>query len=358
MKPRRGGNVPTLADVAREAGVSKMAASYALNGGRSSAGVSAETRERVLAAAERLRYRPNASARALASQRTNAIGFIANFSGEDANVYFLDVFNGIIRGATDAGQTTSVFPLNSWLEAPTRMPALCDGRVDGLVVLAPQLEDDCIAWMPTHTPMVSVHANQYARGWVNIESDDGEGAYEMVRHMLALGHRRILYVGGPETFPAANLRVDGYLRAHAEAGVVPAPDHVARAPFNVEGGKAALNNWLQHHRGEPLPEVVFGGNDAIAVGCMEALLARGLNIPRDISVAGFDHTLLARTRHMAAVRQPLYEMGRHAVEVLMQLIETHRQGLPYMGSRNVVLPVKTVLDMTLSEPRRTPLAIA
>jgi LacI family transcriptional regulator len=103
---------------------------------------------------------------------------------------------------------------------------------------------------------------------------------------------------------------------------------------------------------------VFGGNDAIAVGCMETLMARGLRVPDDVSVAGFDNTLLARTLHMAAVRQPLLEMGRQAVEVLMQLIEAHRQGEPYDGPFNIALPARTVPGRTLSAPRRTPLIVA
>jgi LacI family transcriptional regulator len=355
---RRRSSLPTLADVAREAGVSEMAASSALNGGRSSARVSAETRERVLAAAQRLRYRPNATARALASQRTNAIGFVANLMGDEPNLYFLEVFSGVIQGATAAQQTTAVFSLASWDEAPTRIPALCDGRVDGLVVLAPQLEDDGTTWLPEHTPMVSVHANRLARGRVNLESDDEAGAYEMVRGMLALGHRRILHVAGPAGFPSADRRVDGYLRAHAEGGVTPQPDHVVRTPFTAEGGSETMQAWLARHRGQPLPEAVFGGNDAIAVGCMETLMARGLRVPDDVSVAGFDNTLLARTLHMAAVRQPLLEMGRQAVEVLMQLIEAHRQGEPYDGPFNIALPARTVPGRTLSAPRRTPLIVA
>lgn len=355
---RRRSGLPTLADVAREAGVSEMAASSALNGRRSSARVSAETRERVLAAAERLRYRPNATARALAYQRTNTIGFVVHFMNEEANLYFLEVFSGVIKGATAAGLTTSIFTLGSWEEAPTRIPALCDGRVDGLVVLAPELEDDGAAWLPKHTPMVSVHSNQLARGRVNIESDEEGGAYEMVRQMLALGHRRILHVGGPVGFPGADRRVAGYLRAHADAGVEPAAGHVVRAPFTVEGGREAMRDWLQRHGGQPLPEAVFGGNDAIAVGCMETLMARGLRVPGDVSIAGFDHTLLARTLHMAAVRQPLQEMGRRAVEVLMQLVEAQRRGEVYEGPDNIVLPAETRAGSTLAQPRRTPLIVA
>jgi LacI family transcriptional regulator len=356
-KAGRRSSMPTLADVAREAGVSKMAASTALNGGRSSVRVSAETRERVIAAAQRLKYRPNANARALAFRRTDAIGFVANVMGDDPSLYFLEVFNGFLQGAMAARQTTAVFTLGSWEEAPTRIPALCDGRVDGLVVLAPRLEDDGETWLPEHTPMVSVHANRQARGKVNFESDDEAGAYELVRCMLALGHRRILHVAGPKGFAGADRRVDGYFRAHAEAGVAPLPDPVVHAAFTADAGSAAMQAWLQRHRGAPLPEAVFGGNDAIAAGCMETLAARGLNVPGDISVVGYDHTLLARTLHMAAARQPLQEMGRQAVQVLMHLIDGHRRGEPYRGPLNIVLPTDIVPGRTLAAPRRTTLTI-
>jgi len=359
LKARRPGGVPTLADVAREAGVSKMAASAALNGNQGSSRVSAETRERVMAAVARLRYRPNANARALTYRRTHAIGFVTNLMGKVPNPYCMEVFGGVVQGAVAAGQTAAVFSLGSWDEAPTCIHTLCDGRVDGLVVLAPRLEDDGQAWLPEHTPMVSVHASRDWRvGGVNVESDDEAGAYKMVRQMLALGHRRILHVGGPAGYPGADQRVDGYLKAHADAGVTPPADHVVRAAFSVEGGVEAMEAWLQRHRGQLLPEVVFGGTDDIAVGCMEVLVSRGLNIPRDISIAGFDHTLLARSLHMAAVRQPLHEMGQQAVEVLMQLIEATRQGEPYVGPSNIVLPSETVPGRTLTEPRRAALIVA
>jgi DNA-binding LacI/PurR family transcriptional regulator len=350
---------PTLFDVARAAGVSEMAASSALNGGRrGSARVSAETRERVLTAAQRLGYRPNATARALANRRTNAIGFVANFLGEEPNLYFLEVFSGVIQGATAAGQTTSVFTLSDWDEAAAQIPPLCDGRVDGLILLGPRLQDDGSAWLPQHTPMVSVQADRSVSGVVNIESDDEAGACEMVRQLLAMGHRRILHVGGPSAYTGANRRVEGYLRAHAEAGVKPAADHVVRAPLTTEGGREAMQAWLLRRRGRPLPQAVFGGNDAIAFGCIETLRARGLRVPDDISVIGYDHTLMARWVHMATVRQPLHEIGRRAVEVLVQRIEACRRSEPYSGPFDIVLPTEIIPGATLAGPRRTRLTIA
>ena len=357
-RPHRS-KAPTLADVARAAGVSRMAASGALNGGqRGSARVSAETRERVLAVAEQLGYRPNATAVALANRRTDALGVVTNFLGDEPNLYFLELFSGVIQGATAAGLTTSVFTLKDWRDAPSRIPTLCDGRVDGLILLAPRLQDDGAKWSPKHTPMVSVHAEQPVYDVVNIESDNEHGAYEMVRHLLEIGHRRILHVGGPLQYSGANRRVDGYLRAYTEAGVMPPEGHVARAPLTVEGGREAMQHWLQAHSGQQLPEAVFGGNDAIAFGCIEALRTRGLRVPEDVSVVGYDNSWMARSVQMATVHQPLHGMGRHAVEVLVQRIAARNRGDAESAPNPVVLPTEIVLGKTLVSPRRARLTIA
>jgi DNA-binding LacI/PurR family transcriptional regulator len=335
-----------------------MAASAALNWGRSSVRISAETRERVLAAAERLRYRPNATARALAHQRTNAIGFVTHFLGEEPNLYFLEIFTGFVRAAAAAGQTIVVFTLADWDQGPQRIPTFCDGRVDGLVLLAPRLPDAAAPWLHEHTPLVSVHAQPPLAGVANLESDDEGGAFEMVSHLLSLGHRRILHIAGPADLPGAQPRVQGYRRAHAAAGVKPAPGHLMHASFSVEGGREAMQDWLQRHRGKPLPDAVFGGNDAIAHGCMDALLTHGLRVPADISVVGFDDVVLARASRMATVHQPLHELGQRAVDVLMQRIEARRSGQAYQGPMEIVLPTEMVLGMTLGRPRATPLLVA
>ena len=205
---------------------------------------------------------------------------------------------------------------------------------------------------------VSVQTDSLLAGVVNIESDNKAGACEMVRQLLAIGHRRILHLGGPPGISLADRRVEGYLRAHAEAGVKPARDHVVRAPLSTEGGREAMQEWLRHNPGQPLPEAVFGCNDAMAFGCIETLRSRGLRVPDDISVVGYDHTYMWRAARMATVRQPLHEMGRRAVEVLVQRIEALRRGEPYPGPFNVVLPTEIVLGETLAGPRRTRLVIA
>jgi LacI family transcriptional regulator len=195
------------------------------------------------------------------------------------------------------------------------------------------------------------------RAPVNVEADDEAGGYAIARHMLGLGYRRILCVGGPTSAKGADRRVDGFLRAHAEAGVEVASDHVIRTWFTAASGRQAMQEWLQRHRGQPLPEAVCCGSDDIAFGCIGALEGVGLNVPQDISITGFDDTLLARTLCITTVRQPLLDMGRRAVEVLMQLIEAQRSGEAYAGPSDIVLPVEIVSGRSLPGPRRAPLTV-
>jgi LacI family transcriptional regulator len=342
----------TLADVAREAGVSMMAASVVLNGAKSGTRTSAETRARVVAAAERLQYRANATARALANGRANAIGIVASHWKEDANLYFMEVFGGIIEVAAATQQTTAVFMLRDWDEAQQRIPAFCDGRIDGLVLVAPYLRADASDWMPKHIPSVSLHSDCAIAGVVNLEPDEEVGSFIAVSHMLAIGHRRILHIGGPAGMLGMERRLAGYRRAHAAAGVEPPEDHVVRSPLNANGGRAAMLDWLRRHAGDPLPGAVFCCNDTIAVGCIHALTMQGLRVPEDVSVVGFDDTWIARAAGLTTVRQPLHTLGRQAMEVLIERIEARREGGRWQGPDNIVLPTELVQRTTLAAPRR------
>ncbi|MDM4765195.1 LacI family DNA-binding transcriptional regulator [Pelomonas sp. SE-A7] len=356
--PRRMRHAATLADVGREAGVSAMAASAVLNGARTSARISEEARQRILAAAERLRYRPNATARALAEGRMNTIGVATTLSRNELNQYFLEVFNGVIEAAAEEGQNTTVYALPDWRDGAKRIPAICDGRIDGLILLAPLLDREAAQHLPEHTPLVSIHANCELPGVTNLESEEESGAHAAVKQMLSLGHQRILHVGGPIESLGAARRVTGYRRAHAELGIKPAADHVIHGDFTVESGRRTLEHWLRRHAGEPLPQALFAGSDAIALGCLETLRARGLRVPDDISLMGFDDTLLARSAHLATVRQPLRELGHRAVRMLVWRIDAKWRGSNDIAPTSIVLPTELVPGATLAPPRTTPLTIA
>ncbi len=327
---RRHAKPATLADVGRAAGVSAMAASAVLNGARTSSRIAPETRERILEAARRLRYRPNAAARALASRRMDTLGVAAVIDGGDLNHYFLEVVNGVLEAAARYNQNTTVFTLHNWAEDAVRVPKFCDGRIDGMILLAPIFSRDMAEQMPDHTPFVSVHANLNIPGIVNLESDEESGAYTLVRHLIARGHRRIMHVSGPRGLLGAERRVLGYQRALAEAGIRFDESLLVEGFYQTSGGREAIRSWLSGHRGSQLPEAIFCANDVSAMGCIEALAEAGIRVPEDVSVAGFDDTLGARTTvpQLTTMRQPLRAMGVKAVEILLDQIPYTSVGKP------------------------------
>lgn len=336
-----------------------MAASAVLNGARTSSRFAPETRERILQAAARLHYRPNAAARALANRRMNTLGVAAVIEGGELNHYFLEVFNGILEAASRHDQNTTVFTLHDWGRDPARLHQMCDGRIDGLILVAPTLRREAARLLPQHTPFVAVHANTALPSVVNIESDEERGAFEVVRYLIAQGHRRILHVSGPEGMIGADRRVRGYRRALAGARIRFDESLLVPADFTVDAGRDALRRWLKQHAGEPLPDAVFCANDGVAIGCMEALAEVGLRMPDDISIAGFDDTLAARTTvpQLTTVRQPLRAMGQRAVEILLARIAHQNGEGPAVSLDPVVFPVDLVIRASVAAAHGTPRAI-
>jgi len=351
-KPKRAA---TLADVGRVAGVSAMAASAVLNGARTSSRISDLTRARIERAALKLSYRPNAAARALANRRMDTIGVAAVIDGGELNHYFLEVFNGILEMAAKHEQNTTVFALHDWTRDTARLPRLCDGRIDGMILLAPTFHKQPPN-LPAHTPFVSIHSNLALPNVVNIESDEERGAYEMVRHLLAQGHRRILYLAGPEDLLGPTRRIRGYKRALASCRVAFDPKLLVHGGFSTDEGRHEMRAWLRKHTGEPLPHAVFGVNDAVAFGALEALAEAGLRVPDDISVAGFDDSLAARTAvpQLTTVRQPLRTMGVRAVEVLLKRIAHHAGDGPDVSDATIVFPVDLAPRASVGLPPAVP----
>ncbi|MGH7996681.1 MAG: LacI family DNA-binding transcriptional regulator [Opitutaceae bacterium] len=346
--PRRAA---TLVDVGRAAGVSAMAASAVLNRACTSARISEKTRQRIQKAAAKLQYRPNAAARALVNRRMNTLGVAAVIEDGGLNQYFLEVLNGVVEAATRNGENTTVFTLRDWAADASRLPQFCDGRIDGMILVGPLLTRAAARPLPGHTPFVSLHANHHLPSVVNLESDEETGAFEMVRHLTDLGHRRVLHLSGPHGLLGAQRRLRGYRRALAAARIPFDSGLVAEAGFTVAAGRTAFQRWLSAHAAQPLPQAVFCVNDDVAIGCMEALAELGLRVPGDISVAGFDDTMGGRTTvpQLATVRQPLRAMGSQAVDVLLRMVRRHgHEPLPTAGP--MVFPVELVLRASIAPP--------
>jgi len=233
-----------------------------------------------------------------------------------------------------------------------RLPGLCDGRIDGLILIAPTFTSEAARVLPRHTPFVAIHGNVALPNIVNIETDEEEGAYGMVRHLIAQGHRRILHVSGGAGLVGAERRLRGYKRALTSSHIGVDNALIVPAGFSGEEGHRAMRGWLRHHAGEPLPHAVFCVSDGVAIGCMEALAEVGLRVPDDISVAGFDDTLAARTTvpQLTTVRQPLRAMGNRAVEVLIDRIERQNNGDGLLTEKSIVFPVDLVPRASVGAP--------
>jgi len=342
----------TLADVGREAGVSAMAASAVLNGARTSSRTAPETRERILQAAEKLRYRPNAAARALADRCMNTLGVAAVFIGNELNQYFLEVFNGVVEAAAKHDQNTTVFTLHDWEKDAERLPGFCDGRIDGLILIGPTLSRESLSLLPDHTPCVALHSNIPVPKSVNLETDEEHGAFEMVTHLIKAGHRRIMHLSGPRGLTGAERRVEGYRRALSAARIKFDPTLLIEAGFSEDCGARAMNDFMKRSSGRLLPQAIFCANDAIAIGCLEILSHVGLKVPTDLSVVGFDDTLAARTTipQLTTVRQPLRAMGVKAVEMTLERIKAMRDGTIERTAKNVILPTQLVIRASDGPP--------
>ena len=342
----------TLADVGREAGVSAMAVSAVLNGARTSSRTAPETRERILQAAEKLRYRPNAAARALADRRMNILGVASVFEGNELNQYFLEVFNGVLEAAARNGQNATVFTLHDWTKDAQRLAGFCDGRIDGLLLIAPRMSKQALAELPEHTPCIAVHSNQSLPRSLNFEPDEEKGAYEAVKYMIELGHRRIMHLSGPRGLVGAERRITGYLRALSDARIQFDDSLLVEAGFTADCGISAMRDWLLRSRGRKLPQGIFCANDGIAIGCLEVLANAGFKVPSDVSVIGFDDTLAARSTvpQLTTVRQPLRAMGSRAVEELLLRIEAARTGELDRTSDNVVFPTELIVRNSVAQP--------
>jgi DNA-binding LacI/PurR family transcriptional regulator len=296
-----------MADVARLAGVSHQTVSRVLN---DHPNVRAPTRDRVLAAIRELAYRPNAAARTLVTRRTHTLGVIS----VDTMLYGpTSMLYGFERAAHDA-YFVSIASLpaldrRSMLDAVDRFVGQ---GVEGIVVIATHDSGvAALAHVPPEVPIVALGCGTHA-SISSVAVDNEEGAITATRYLLGLGHTTVHHIAGPATNLDAAERVIGWRRALREAG---APE-----PAVLDGDWSAASGYeLAGQLTEPATAILCG-NDTMALGVLRALAERGLRVPQDVSVVGFDDIPEARyyTPPLTTVRQDFGEVGRQALNVLVE----------------------------------------
>jgi DNA-binding LacI/PurR family transcriptional regulator len=333
---RRRGH-PTILDVARRAGVSKSLVSLVMQG---SAQVSEERREAVLRAAEELRYRPNAMARSLVRQRSFVVGVMLS---DLHNPFFTEVVDGVEDEAIAAGYRAL---FNTGSRTPEReseaLETLLQLRTDGVILAAPVLGTAEIVAAAATVPVVLLARHSRSTAIDSVTNDDRAGARLVVDHLVALGHVAIAHIDGGAGAGAAARRT-GYSQAMRRHGLAERI-RVIPGAYTEEGGAGGVGRML---RDGASPTAVFVANDLAAVGALHALEERGLKVPADVSVIGYDNTALAALGHidLTTVHQPRREMGSTAVRLLLERLDGGRR-----TARHQVVAPRLVVRGTTAPP--------
>jgi LacI family transcriptional regulator len=311
-----GFRAPTLTDVARIAGVSTMTVSRVING---HAKVAAETRDRVHAAMASLDYRPNMLARGLASGRSHSIGVLT----VDTTLYGpRAALRGIELAARDRGYAVTIAHLSDPNSTAVAQGAtlLRTRSSDGVILLQPLISEVAVdaGTAPSDLPpMVAIHAGTPG-SYPAISVDQRLGAQLATEHLLALGHRTVWHISGPQRWYEGLERVMGWRKALTAAG--------AEIPEVVEGDWSAASGYAAAREVLSRPGVtaIFVGNDSMALGTLHAMHELGLRCPEDVSLVGFDDYPEAAffSPGLTTIRQDFDEIGRLSVEILLDLIET------------------------------------
>lgn len=311
----RGSSEASIKDVARKAGVSIASVSRVMN---EHDNVRQETRERVLAAVRSLRYVPHNGARSLITHRTNAIGvLLPDLYGE----FFSEIIRGIDAVARQRGLQMLLSSVHGDAAELAAAIRTMRGRVDGLLVMSPHVDTELLDRnIPSTLPLVLLNSRVSGSRHPTLSIDSYQGARAMVRHLIGLGHRRIVHISGPDGNFDSEERLRGYGDEMARSAPEATP-RVVPGDFSEKSGHDAGQGLAA--AGEGLPDAVFAANDVMAIGCRVAFREAGLRVPDDIALAGFDDIPLAAlvSPALTTVRVRIAELGRNALEQLVISIE-------------------------------------
>jgi LacI family transcriptional regulator len=325
----------TIRDVARLAGVSPSTVSRALSLPEM---VNAATRARVAAAVEQLGYQPNRAARGLITGRTGTIGLVVP---DLANPFFASVTKGVQARARRSDVAVFVADTDEDVAAEAGLVRALSKQVDGMILCSPRASDADLTAIAQDGGVVLV--NRAAAGIPGITYDNEDGMRQAVAHLVALGHRRIAWVGGPATSWSTQHRGLGLRNAVEEHRAMLSP--VGSFAPTYEGGMAAADQVVATGA-----TAVITYNDLVAIGLLARLHARGISVPDDLSVAGVDDIAMSRMARpsLTTVRLPKQEAGRIAVDLLLGLLDDPDTAV---GTRGTLRGELIVRDSTGPAPK-------
>lgn len=332
------GKRTTLDDVAKVAGVSPKTVSRVLN---KEPHVRPAVRERVEAAVAELRFHPNLMAKGLVTRRSHLIGLVYE---NPSPSYVVELQMGALERLKSERYRLVVFPVRSVREHADEVGELLrSAALDGVVLAPPASDHPRVLSDLGHFGISFARiapTRQLELGPINL-IDDLEAARLVAEHVLDLGHRDIAIIKGDPTHPSSEARLLGYMQAFSERGVRPRLDWIEQGMYTLESGQAAAQRLLSR---DERPTAILAQNDEMAVGAMIAARELGLDLPRDLSVAGFDNAEASRIvwPGLTTVHQPIAEMAANGVAQVLAQLQGHEVERECWHKARVVVRQSTI----------------
>lgn len=316
MPPKKNKNSRlTIEDIANIANVSKATISYVIN---EKPGVSKEVRQKVKKIIEEYNYVPNSAARGLAGEKTHFIGLVIP---DISDIFYANIIRGVEKTSNKLGFFLNLLTTHAQAEREQQVIKLFNkSMVDGLIVMAYYLKDKYIDILTeSGIPFVFIDYPPKNEEIYSVLVDNESGAFEATEYLISLGHKKIAFLEGSKVAWDSKARFEGYLKALKAHSLEFNPNLVENGNFTKEEGYLATKSLLAK---KEKFTAIFSANDQMAIGAIRALKEAGLKVPDDISIFGFDNIEASSIIEppLTTVSQPIYEMGKKSVEVLVKLI--------------------------------------
>lgn len=333
----------SIHEVARRANVSTATVSRTINNPDL---VDPATAARVQRAIEDLNYFPDTHARTLVSGRSRILGLLVS---DITNPFFPELIKDFGDVAVESGYDILVGSTNySFERMELCIRRMLERKVDGLAVMTSERNTPLIEQLSHHRiPIAFLDVGPPGRHFCDIQVNYAQGIGEAVDHLISLGHRTFVFIGGPSHLPSAQMRLAAFLD-YLKKSKIPASDmSVVPADFTVDGGLAAMNEALARQH---LPTAVIGGNDLCAIGALRAVHSAGFQVPQDISIIGFDDIHLAKFTEppLTTVSLPRDEIAGRVVSWLVSVIEER----PVVAELGPPIETRLVLRQTTAQARK------
>lgn len=305
----------TIKDIAQIANVSHTTVSRALN---DSSSIKQETRKRIQAIAKKMNYVPNYNARSLVLDKSYNIGlFFSTLDSGTSPDFFYNTVQGVMQVIGDKYNV-----IIKGVDTYKDLNSFNHKTFDGIIIMSQSLQDNAFIYKATekNIPLVVLNRQIEDNQIPNIVSDDYTGALAAVNHLISLGHRHIALIEGKEGFKATEKRKQGYLDALINQNIPINKDYMVKGNYDIESGYLAMKQLLGLRN---YPSAVFCSNDDMAMGSMKAILEKGLQIPKDISVIGFDNNMASEflSPALTTVKRDMTRISREGTEMLLKLID-------------------------------------